>query len=104
MRTSPEDNHNSFLEFLLFIIRVKRELKRVCRNGCRYNERLNAETGGSKTPHTRCAGKHIVSLVLVVSQVLVVLSKKKKRRRIFSYFYLVTVKKVANSQKVLFQQ
>jgi hypothetical protein len=36
---------------LLFIIRVKRELKRVYRNGCRYNERLNAETGGSKTPH-----------------------------------------------------
>ncbi len=32
---------------LLFIIRVKRELKRVYRNGCRYNERLNAETGGS---------------------------------------------------------
>ncbi len=27
---------------LLFIIRVKRELKRVYRNGCRYNERLNA--------------------------------------------------------------
>ena len=37
---------------LLFIIRVKRELKRVYRNGCRYNERLNAETGGSKTPRT----------------------------------------------------
>jgi hypothetical protein len=31
-------------ELLLFIIRVKRELKRVDRNGCRYNERLNAET------------------------------------------------------------
>ncbi len=30
-----------------FIIRVKQELKRVYRNGCRYNERLNAETGGS---------------------------------------------------------
>ena len=29
---------------LLFIKRVKRELKRVYRNGCRYNERLNAET------------------------------------------------------------
>jgi hypothetical protein len=26
---------------LLFIIRVKRELKRVYRNGCRYSERLN---------------------------------------------------------------
>ena len=37
---------------LLFIIRVKRELKRVYRNGCRYNERLNTETGGSKTSHT----------------------------------------------------
>jgi hypothetical protein len=37
---------------LLFIKRVKRELKRVYRNGCRYNERLNAETGGSKTPRT----------------------------------------------------
>jgi hypothetical protein len=36
-------------EKLLFITRVKRELKRVYRNGCRYNERLNAETGGSKT-------------------------------------------------------
>jgi hypothetical protein len=36
----------------LFIIRVKRELKRVHRNGCRYNERLNAETGGSKTSRT----------------------------------------------------
>ena len=35
---------------VLFIIRVKRELKRVYGNGCRYNERLNAETGGSKTP------------------------------------------------------
>jgi hypothetical protein len=34
---------------LLFIIRVTRELKRVCRNGCRYNERLNTETRGSKT-------------------------------------------------------
>ena len=55
-------------DLLLFIIRVKRELQRVNRNGCRYNERLNTETGGSKTPHTLgCAGKHIVSLVLVVS-------------------------------------
>jgi hypothetical protein len=39
-------------EILLFIIRVKREIKRVYRNGCRYNERLNTETGGSKTPRT----------------------------------------------------
>ncbi len=30
-----------------FIIRVKREVKRVYRNGCRYNERLNVEAGGS---------------------------------------------------------
>jgi hypothetical protein len=35
---------------LLFIIRAKREVKKVYRNGCRCNERLNAETGGSKTP------------------------------------------------------
>ena len=40
------------VRLLLFIIRVKRELKRVYRNGCRYNERLNAETGGSETPRT----------------------------------------------------
>ncbi len=38
-RTSPRQ---------LFIIRVKREVKRPYRNG-RYNERLNTETGGSKT-------------------------------------------------------
>jgi hypothetical protein len=44
--------HGLFIFFLLFIIRVKRDLKRVYRNGCRYNERLNAETGGSKTPLT----------------------------------------------------
>ena len=37
---------------LMFIIRVKREIKRVYRNGCRYNERLNTETGGSKTTRT----------------------------------------------------
>ena len=30
--------------FDVYIIRVKRELKRVYRNGCRYNERLNVET------------------------------------------------------------
>jgi hypothetical protein len=36
---------------VLFIIRVKGELKRVYINGCRYNERLNTETGGSKTSH-----------------------------------------------------
>jgi hypothetical protein len=39
---------------MLFIIRVKRELTRVYRNGCRYNERLNPETGGSKTPRAHC--------------------------------------------------
>ena len=32
------------------VISSNRELKRVYRNGCRYNERLNAEAGGSKTP------------------------------------------------------
>ncbi len=41
---------NVFEENLLFIMRVKRELKRVYINGCRYNDRLNAETEGSKTP------------------------------------------------------
>jgi hypothetical protein len=37
------------LKKLLFIIRVKWDLKRVYINGCRYNERLNTETEGSKT-------------------------------------------------------
>ena len=46
-------------DLLLFIIRVKRELQRVYRNGCRYNERLNAETGGSKTPHTHWVARPI---------------------------------------------
>ena len=41
----------------LFIIRVKRELKRVYRNGCRYNERLNVETGGSKTHRIHWVGR-----------------------------------------------
>jgi hypothetical protein len=40
----------SYTFLLLLIIRVKRELERVYRNGCRYNERLNTETGRSKTP------------------------------------------------------
>jgi hypothetical protein len=35
---------------VLLIIRVKRELMIVYRNGCRYDERLNTETGGSKRP------------------------------------------------------
>ncbi len=30
---------------VLFIIRVKRELKRVYRNGCRYNERVGCLFG-----------------------------------------------------------
>jgi hypothetical protein len=47
---------------LLFIIRVKGELKRVYRNGCRYNERLNTENT------LGCEGKHTVNLVLVVTQ------------------------------------
>ena len=33
-----------------FIIRVKRELKRVYRNGCRYNERLNTDAQETKVP------------------------------------------------------
>ncbi len=37
------------IRLLLFIIRVKREVKSVHRNGCRYYERLHDETGGSKT-------------------------------------------------------
>ncbi len=48
----------------MFIIRVKRELKRVYRNGCRYNERLNTETGGSNlnvSDTLGYVGKHIVS-------------------------------------------
>jgi hypothetical protein len=43
----------------LFIIRVKRELKRVYRNGCRYNERLNAETGRSKTSRTHSVARYL---------------------------------------------
>jgi hypothetical protein len=27
------------------------EVKRIYIDGCRYNERLNSETGGSRTPH-----------------------------------------------------
>ncbi len=56
LQSSDLDPHLNFplvssagLGLLLFIIRVKRDLKRVYRNGCRYNERLNTETGGSKT-------------------------------------------------------
>jgi hypothetical protein len=41
-------------ELKLFIIRVKREIKRVYINGCRYNERLNSKTEGSKTPRIHC--------------------------------------------------
>jgi hypothetical protein len=54
MQLYYEPHSPNFILFyvVLFIIRVKRELKRVYRNGCRYNERLNAETGGSKTPRT----------------------------------------------------
>ncbi len=51
---------------VLFIIRVNREVKRVYRNGCRYNERLNTETGGSKTPHTHVA--RVQTLVRSVSE------------------------------------
>ena len=34
--------------FFGFLHEVKRELKRIYINGCRYNERLNAKTEGSK--------------------------------------------------------
>ncbi len=43
--TVKPDLPQELMSYRLFIIRVKRELKRVYRNGCRYNERLNAETG-----------------------------------------------------------
>ena len=46
--TLKERSRAPFQPGLLFIIRVKRELKRVYKNGCRYNQRLNAETGQSK--------------------------------------------------------
>jgi hypothetical protein len=38
----------------LFVVYYKRkgEIKREYRNWCRYNERLNDETGGSETPLT----------------------------------------------------
>ncbi len=49
-RTSPRQ---------LFIIRVKREVKRPYRNGCRYNERLNTETGGSKTRYISLADESV---------------------------------------------
>jgi hypothetical protein len=49
-------------------LEFEREIKRVYRDGCRYNERLNTETGGSKTPHVHWVeGKHTVRLVLVVT-------------------------------------
>ncbi len=41
-----------WVQEVVYYKRVKRELKRVYRNGCRYNERLKAETGGSKAPRT----------------------------------------------------
>ena len=44
--------------FKVYYEPIKRELKRVYINGCRYNERLNTETQGSKTPHI-----HWVALV-----------------------------------------
>jgi hypothetical protein len=50
LKTKNEESTRLADTGLLFIIRVKRELKRVYINGCRYYERLNAETEGSKTP------------------------------------------------------
>jgi hypothetical protein len=40
------------MSFFLFVVHYKSKAgaKRVYRNVCRYDERLNAETGGSKTP------------------------------------------------------
>ena len=35
------------LTLVVVYYKSKVNLKRVYRNGCRYNERLNAETGGS---------------------------------------------------------
>ncbi len=54
---------------LLFIIRVNREVKRVYINGCRYNERLNSETEGSKTSYIHCQSTWVVR-ILVVGRVL----------------------------------
>jgi hypothetical protein len=39
---------------------VKRELKRICIDGCRYNEWINTETGGSKTSHIHFVEHEIV--------------------------------------------
>jgi hypothetical protein len=61
---------------MLFIIRVKREIQRVYRNGCRYNERLNAETGGSETPRV-----HWVDRVRVPVKDVVVYDKSKARAK-----------------------
>ncbi len=37
------------LGFICLLQEVNRELKRIYMDGCRYNERLNTETRGSKT-------------------------------------------------------
>ncbi len=51
---------------LLFIIRVKREVKRVYRNGCRCNERLNVETGGSKTSRTHWVAPYYETIIIII--------------------------------------
>jgi len=72
----------------LFIIRVKRELKREYRNGCRYNERLNAETDLKRLAHTGL--RFIIAFFLDPFFFLQVQNpekdeqKKRKGRRLFT--------------------
>jgi hypothetical protein len=43
--------------FLFLLYEVKREVKRISINGCRYNEGLNVKTEGSKRlVYTGCIG------------------------------------------------
>ena len=48
LRTRFNSTKTSHHFFWILIIEVKREIKRICMNGCRHNERLNAKTEGSK--------------------------------------------------------
>jgi hypothetical protein len=54
--------HDSYELFLLFIIRVKRELKRVYINGCRYNgtwsddQETKVPESGDREDHGRGEG------------------------------------------------
>jgi hypothetical protein len=48
-------------------VRAKENIYRI--DGCRYNQRLNTKTEGSKTSHILWVeGKHTVSLALVVGE------------------------------------